>query len=389
MVTAYRADLERIEAEIAALGDDALVEPTDTETITRYVNALYRHAVHTGDLVALETVEPAIDEGIRLLPCAGDLYLLKASLTLKLHRLGDARQALAADPAAAASAQGRAILADIDFQEGHADAEAGYERLIDADPTWENIARLAHFRHRMGAPEEADRLLAEAEDELTAKEMRAFAWLELQRGLVDLGRGRHEETAEHYRRAEQAYCGHWLTAEHRAELLAAEGRYEGAASLYEDVLARVAKPELQQAFGELLELMGETERARPWFERALAGYLAAGERGGVHYYHHLVDFYADVRRDGPEAVHWARRDITLRDNFATRAALAWALHRDGQAAEALDAMRRALASGAEDAHLLSQAAAIHRSAGLGDEADRLAARAKAINPQLGSFHVHR
>ena len=52
-------------------------------------------------------------------------------------------------------------------------------------------------------------------------------------------------------------------------------------------------------------------------------------------------------------------------------------------------MRKALASGAKGAHLFSQAATVHRAAGLTEEADRYARLALEINPRLRSFHVHR
>ena len=35
--------------------------------------------------------------------------------------------------------------------------------------------------------------------------------------------------------------------------------------------------------------------------------------------------------DGAKAVDWARRDLALRENSSTQAALAWALLRNGQA----------------------------------------------------------
>lgn len=390
MTSDYQAELERIEKDIAELKDHALVPPTDTDKVTKYVHSVYQHAVHTGDLVALEAAEPVIDQGIRLIRFPGDLYFLKANLAFKLHRLGDVRRYLAADAAVLCGDQARPLLADLDFQQGrYAQAKQGYLEAIERNRTWDNLARLAHFEFKMGDGEAADRLFAEAEDELTAKEMRSFSWLELQRGLIDLAHGRHDDTAAHYQRAERAYSGHWLTAEHQAELQGAQGRYAEAAAQYDEVLARVNKPEIQQAFGELLVVMGEQQRAQIWFDSALAGYLEAGRRGGVHYYHHLVDFYADVRRDGAEAVKWARLDIALRDNFMSQAALAWACHRSGDTAEALANMKRALASGATDAHLCSQAAAIHRAAGLVAEAERYAQAAAAINPRHRSFHVHR
>ena len=42
-------------------------------------------------------------------------------------------------------------------------------------------------------PAGAERLYVEAQEGLTAKEMRSYAWLELQRGLLDLDAGRHAE----------------------------------------------------------------------------------------------------------------------------------------------------------------------------------------------------
>jgi hypothetical protein len=54
--------------------------------------------------------------------------------------------------------------------------------------------------------------------------------------------------------------------------------------------------------------------------QARAGYLELVRRGGVHYDHHLADFYCEAMVDGAKAVHWARRDIALRENFSTPAA---------------------------------------------------------------------
>ena len=53
--------------------------------------------------------------------------------------------------------------------------------------------------------------------------------------------------------------------------------------------------------------MGKPEKAQSWYEKALAGYLESVQHGDVHYYHHLADFYADVRENGREAVKWAQR----------------------------------------------------------------------------------
>ena len=100
----------------------------------------------------------------------------------------------------------------------------GFERLIEEDRTWDNLARLAYWKSKLGEVAEADQLYEEAEQSLTAKQMRSYAWLKLQRGVLAITHGRYADAWTHYRRADEAYPCHWHTDEHFAELLAAKGR---------------------------------------------------------------------------------------------------------------------------------------------------------------------
>jgi len=388
--TDFEIELERIDQDLAELKGRALTIPTDGETATRFVYRLYQRASLTGDFAELAVVETAINSAIRQTGHAADLYFLKAHLDFKFHRLARVRHDLEMGPGLRDSFQGRALAADLDFQEGrYEEARKGYEGVIRDDPTWDDLARLAYLKAKMGDEAGAEQLYLEAEDELTAKQMRHYAWVELQRGVLDLTHGRYEDAWAHYQQADRAYSGYWLVAEHKAELLGAQGKFDEAAALYQQVMARVPRPEFQQALGELYGLMGERERAEPWHEQALAAYLESAGRGEVHYYHHLADFYSDVREDGREAVKWARKDLELRKNFSTQAALAWALYRDGQFAAARDAMNQALSSGVRDAHLFYQAALIHQSVGEADESRQYLQIAAEINPRYQNFHVHR
>jgi tetratricopeptide (TPR) repeat protein len=219
--------------------------------------------------------------------------------------------------------------------------------------------------------------------------MRSYAWVELERGLLELNRGRYQKAAAHYDRADKAYSGYWLVDERRAELLAAGRKFDEAAALFRRIIARAPRPELQQALGDLLAFAGKPDQAKPWHDAALAEYLASAARGEVHYYHHLAGFYADVRQDGAEALKWARKDNELRDNFMTQDALAWALYRDGQFSAARESIKKALASGVRDPHLFFHAAMIHLAAGRTDEGKRLLRTVSDMNPGYENFHVHR
>ena len=172
----YRTELQRIERDIAGLNiADLLAVPINPERLTRYVYLLYQRASITGDLVQLSAVERAIECAVPLLTHPGDLYLLKANVAFKLHRLADLEAALLAIPAAGRCMETHLLYADLEFQHGHyREAETGYVGAIEAERSWGGLARLAYFRSKMGDFEDADRLYREAEDELTAKEMRVL-----------------------------------------------------------------------------------------------------------------------------------------------------------------------------------------------------------------------
>ena len=385
----YAAEMQRIDEDIAKTDGAASSTPTDPERITRHIYRLYQKASISGDLAGLTAIERVIDDAVRFLANPGDLYLLKAHAAFKLHKLPEVDAALLAVPSVYESDEGRLIQADLDFQHGrYQAAESGYVEVLRHERSWGALARLAHLRGKMGDATGADHLYQEAEGQLTAKEMRAYAWLEVQRGFLDFARGRDGEAQLHYRRADAAYPGYWLVDEHIAELLGAEGKYDEAVAMYQSILSNGRRPELEQAIGELCELAGRSGPAAYWKERALTAYLQSVRRGEVHYYHHLVDYYSNVAEDGAEAVKWADKDLQLRENFATQAALAWAFYRDRRFNEAVHWIDRALATGVVDAQIYSRAGEIYSAAGNEVEGRDLRERALNLNPALGRFHLH-
>jgi len=385
----YDDELSRTEADIAVVEGRLHAHPGDLEQRLRLAYRQFHRASLTGRMEHFAAVEATVGKMLEEVGPKEDLCLLKANLDLRFHRLAQARCDLEMCPKLPRRFEGRVLLTDVDFQEGRYEAaRSELERLIAENRTWDNLARLAHWQSKFGDAVEADALYAEAEDELTAKQMRAYAWLELQRGVLAFMHGNYPRAWQHYARAEQAYPGHWHTDEHVAELMAAEGRLEEAVAAFQTIIARVPKPELQQALGEVYLLAGRQKEADPCFDAALRTYLESAQRGEVHYFHHLVDFYSDAREDAAEAVRWARKDIELRVNFSTQSTLAWALYRNHQLSEALDYIRQALASGVRDAGIYSIAATLFAAAGESSESERYATATLQANPKYGHFHLH-
>ena len=335
-------------------------------------------------------MEGAIDHALELPGPTGDLYLLRAKLDFSRHRFSQAKEDLENVPDAIGNVMFETIKADLAFQQGkYDDARTSYETLVRRDTAWGSFARLAYSMFLAGDLATADKLYVGAQDRITAKEMGSYAWVELQRGFLQFSRGQFKEALAHYQRADLAYSGSWLVDDYVAEALGAEGRFKEAEARYRKLVAHSPRPEFFQALGDLYLFMGEAEPASEWHEKALAGYHESVSHGDVHYFHHLSQFYADVSQEGAEAVRWARKDSELRDNFLTQDSLGWALYRDGQFAEALAAIDRALSSKVEDAQIFIHAAVINLANGRTENAKELFRRAAVLNPSYGNFHVHR
>ena len=386
-VTDFQTDIDRVAHDIAQAEPLLAAQPNDIEQATLQAYRWYHLASLGGQMPDFATAQRVAGAAIDRFGPREDLCLLIANLDFRFHRLPEVRadlEPLKARPHA------RSILADLDFQEGRYEhARLAYEELIAADPVWDDMARLAHWYGKMGDRTRADEWFERAADELTAKQMRSFAWVEVQRGVLDLSHGDHAAARGHYDRAARAYSGYWLIDEHLAELFAAEERFDEAEALYLRLAAHEPRPELLQTIGELYLAMDSPGQASPYLDRALGLYLESATRGEVHYWHHLSDYYSDVRIDGAQAVEWARRDLDLRQNFNTQAAMALALHVAGRPAEGLAWIEKALASGVVDAHLFSTAAQVYRGAQRESDAQRYEAAALRINPHAGRFHVHR
>src|SRR5215470_2891976 len=204
--TDYQVELERIDEAMARIAGEPIAVSLGSERETKYVYLLYQHASLTGNLEELEDVEGVLNDAIRKIGPAGDLYFLKANLDFKFHRLADVRQDLEIGRDLRNSLLGRALLADLDFQEGKYDAaRQGYETTILDNPTWDNLARLGYLKYTLGDFAGAEQCYIDAENELTAKELRHYAWVQLQRGVLDLRSGQWEHARAHYRLAERAY----------------------------------------------------------------------------------------------------------------------------------------------------------------------------------------
>ncbi|HKO58693.1 MAG TPA: tetratricopeptide repeat protein [Thermoanaerobaculia bacterium] len=288
--------------------------------------ALYRRATLTGDFADFRAAELALD---RAEPSA-ELVLLRANLEFTLHRLGRAKAELSRVPDALLEAQ-------IALQEGrYEEARRGYE---SAPRTWNSLACLAYYHAVTGDAPAADRLYVEAEELLSAKEMRSFAWIEVQRGILHLDRGRYAAALAHFRLAEAAYPDWWLVEEHIAETLSRLGRDAEAIALYRRIISKTRNPEYVAALANIIRRTDRDAAARLDAE-ADALYAEQvrlyPEAAGGHVIRHLL-----ARGDAPVAL--AEENVRLRPNGEAKLLLAkayWNASRAEDARRLIDEVRR-------------------------------------------------
>ena len=329
----------------------------------------------------------------RVLKWTPDSYPAGASLASTLcsqHRFREAltlaRKLIIQKPAESAA---YGVIGDAWLEMGDVfNARRAYDKLMEIAPGLSAHARLARVNWLQGRVSAAISNLTAA-TEFSNCPPESLAWTRVQKGELLFRAGRLEDAEEEYNTALKIFPEYYLALDHIAELSAARGKFDEAATSFQELAMRTGRPEYLQAAADVLTAAKKPAEAKPLYDRALAAYLAASRGSNAHYFHHLAAFYADVREDGAEAEKWARRDLDVRQNVYAWDALAWALFWKRDYAGSIEAMQNALSLGTRDAHLLAHASSIFVRAGRIKEGEEWARRASQANPKWQEFHLHR
>lgn len=345
-------------------------------------------------LTRAAAAEKAAFKGITHEQNPGGVYL-KGKVALAGHRFADAlaaaklyRELQPEKPA------GLRLLFDAHFELGEYDDAATTLAVIEK--TRSSPVDAASRRMRLAwihgniaeAAKAADECLAAA-NALSPPQPKILAWCAVQRGELAFRAGDFIKADEHYGAALAAVPNDWSAMEHRAELRAAQERYDEALKLLDDVIAATKRPELMQAAGDVAKMAKREEEAEKWYAQALAGYTATDSNGGTLYRHHLAGFYCDAKPDFPAALALAKADVEERKSIAAFDALAWALYYESKLPEARAAAEKALATGTADSHILRHAGLIFISSGELARGRELMKKSAEANPRQQTFHFHR
>lgn len=316
----YQRERQQLADDITFCKQRAAALRTEQSSL-RLLYFRMRYAALSGEITDYQTAEKLLNAIQDSFGATPQLLLFKARFAVKLHRL-PAAETIILQLDHESRRQAAAISADIALQLGrYQEAGRAYVRNAAVHGSWDNLARLAHYKFHSGAVEEAEALYVKAQQQLSAKQMREYAWLELQRGIIDLELQHYEQALLHYRHAQRAYSGYWLIEEHVAEVLALLGNRHEAIKLYKKIIRSTPKPELISALAQLYKDDGLPaadalfNRADRLFQQHFAIYPEASVG-------HYLEFLLLRQSQEQEILNFAQQNYHWRPNVDTAILLA-------------------------------------------------------------------
>jgi len=350
----------------------------------KIANAYMSRARLTGSFDDYAAAQAALDRGFATAPPGGGPQITQAVLAFSLHRLGRTSRALDvidhyAVPAEFEIAEeASALRGDVAFYSGrYAEALARYRGRKGTD---ESNFRMAVYQGKTGQTDAALATLRRMAREMRFPTAQGLANLDLQRGGLELQRGRWDAASQDFARADAIFPGYWLTQAHRAQMRALAGDRAGAIAAFEAIATRIDSPEVMDALASLYRAQGDGPRSSLWAGRAEAEWERRLKLLPEAAYGHAVEHYlafGDPRR----ALELAQKDVAARPYGTSQVALGWAWLANNRPADALKALAPLQGSPWVSAEQHLVAAQAHALLGDSDAADAEQQKALAINPR--------
>jgi tetratricopeptide (TPR) repeat protein len=311
----------------------------------------------------------------------GEALQVLASTLMGRHRFVEAREAaerlLAMD---STSRTARALLGEIQLELGaYGDAARTFGSLLTVRGDLGIAPRYARWEEIRGRPAEARRLLRSALDQASGRHgmpRSQIAWFHWRLGDLALRHGRPDEAQRELEAGLALVPQDHRLLDGMARVAAARGRWRDAVGFGERAIARTLDPATLGLLSMSWGMLGEGARSAQ-YEHAMDS--AVRQQPNT-----LNRQWALLRLDRGRAIAEvlarAREETRTRRDIYAWDLLAWALYRNGNIREALDASANALAMGTRNASLYFHAGMIAAAAGDTTLARRRLREALEINP---------
>jgi tetratricopeptide (TPR) repeat protein len=309
-------------------------------------------------------------------PDSLEAMLLQGHVLHSLHRFKDSEVIARELVSKRGLAFDYGLLGDVLMEQGKlTEAVDAYQKMMDQKPSPEAYSRVAHLRWLKGDLNGAIASMQMAADASGSGDPESAAWFRVRLALYELQAGDFAKSSALITAALALQPDYPPALLARGRWLMAQGKPADAVESLEHAARLNPLPEYHWVLLEALQAAGRKEEAA-----RVAGLLQ--QRGTADDPRTYALYLATSKQKSATALQLARIELNTRADVFTLDAVAWADQASGDISEAREFSQRALQEGTEDGRLFLHAAVIAQAAGDREEADRLLAKAIALQQML-------
>jgi tetratricopeptide (TPR) repeat protein len=355
-----KAALSPAEQSMAVAQKEIAKKPSLYSGYNQLAIALSRRARETSDVAFYTQSEDALKKSFELSPGNLEGEKIRVWLLLGRHEFPSALEAAKAlNKRVPDDVLVYGFLTDANAELGnYKDAENAAQWMLNLRPgNLPGMTRAAYLRELFGDVDGAYELMAMAYDATVPTETEDRAWILSQMGHLRFIAGRTDAAENILQQALVLFPGYHYALGNLAKVRIAQKRYDDAVTLLEQRYQAGPHAENLYDLAEALELAGRSADSKKAFAEFETKSLAEASRKD-NSSRELVFYYADHAHQPAKALAVARQELAWRHDVYTLDAYAWALHVNGQDAEARKQIDVALAVGIRDAKLFAHAGQI-------------------------------
>ena len=367
---AETTSLSPAEKSIAAARKEITNQPAQYAGYNHLAIALSRRARETSDAIYYAQAEEALKKSVELAPADFESQKIRVWLLLGRHEFPAALEAAKAlNKKVPDDVLVYGFLTDANAELGnYSEAENAAQWMLNLRPgNLPGLTRAAYLRELFGDTEGAYQLMDMAYQSTVPTETEDRVWILSQMGHLRFIDGKADDAENILQQALIIFPKYHYALGNLAKVRIAQKRYGEAVALLQQRYDAAPHAENLYDLAEALELAGRANDAKKAFVEFEAKSLAEASRKD-NSSRELVFYYSDHANQPTKALAIAEQEHAWRHDVYTLDAYAWALHSNGQDAEARKQLDTALAVGIRDARLFAHAGEIALKLG-----DRVAA----------------
>jgi tetratricopeptide (TPR) repeat protein len=360
--------LSPAEKSMAAAQKEIAAKPAHYAGYNHLAIALSRRARETSDVSYYAQAEEALKKSVELSPADFESQKIHVWLLLGRHEFPAALEAAKIlNKKVPDDILVYGFLVDANAELGNYDAaENAAQWMLNMRPgNLPGMTRAAYLRELFGDVDGAYQLMDMAYQSTVPTETEDRAWILSQMGHLRFVDGKTDDAENLLQQALVIFPKYHYALGNLAKVRIAQRRYADAAALLQQRYDAAPHAENLYDLAEALQLAGRMNDAKKAFAEFETKSLAESSRKD-NSSRELVFYYADHANQPAKALAIAEQEHAWRHDVYTLDAYAWALHVNGQDAEARKQLDVALAVGIRDSKLFAHAGEIALK--LGDRA---------------------